>query len=115
MAFAQAPVERDLYMEKPKGVQLDDTKNTRDYVLCIIKNLYGQRQAGGVWYQYLAKGLEEMGFIKSKVDECIFYDKSCLILIYVDDSIIMGPIKTQVQEVIQRISEKFKIQEEGDV
>jgi hypothetical protein len=56
-----------------------------------------------------------MGFIKSKVDECIFYDKSCLILIYVDDSIIMGPIKTQVQEVIQRISEKFKIQEEGDV
>jgi hypothetical protein len=115
MAFPQAPVERDLYMEIPKGVKLKHVENTRDYVLRIVKNLYGQKQAGRVWYQYLTKGLKEMGFIKSKVDECVFYYKSCSILIYVDDSIIMGPIKSQVQEVIQRISGKFKIQEEGDM
>jgi hypothetical protein len=107
MAFPQAPVERDLYMEIPKGVCLEGSKNTRDYVLRIIKNLYGQKQAGRVWYQYLTKGLEEMGFVKSKIDECVFYYKSCLILIYVDDSIIMGPVKSQVQDVIKRISEKF--------
>ncbi len=72
MAFPQAPVERDLYMEIPKGVKIEDTENTRDYVLRIIKNLYGQKQAGRVWYQYLVKGLQEMGFIKSKVDKCVF-------------------------------------------
>jgi hypothetical protein len=115
MAFPQAPVERDLYMEIPKGVKLDGTKNTHNYVLKIIKNQYGQKQAGRVWYQYLTKGLEEMGFVKSKVDECVFYYKGCLILIYVDDSIIMGPMKTRVQEVIQQIATKFKIQEEGDM
>jgi hypothetical protein len=115
MAFPQAPVERDLYMEIPKGVKLENVENTRDCVLCIIKNLYGQKQAGRVWYQYLTKGLEEMGFIKSKVDKCVFYYKSCLILIYVDDSIIMLPIKSQVQDTIKRISERFNIQEEGDM
>jgi hypothetical protein len=97
----------------PKGVKLEGTENTQDYVLRIIKNLYGQKQVGRVWFQYLTKGLEEMGFIKSKVDEYVFYYKSCLVLIYVEDSIIMGPIKLQVQEVIQQISTKFKKQEEG--
>jgi hypothetical protein len=115
MAFPQAPVERDLYMDIPKGVKLDGIENTRDYVLQIIKNLYGQKQAGRVWYQYLTKGLKDMGFIKSKIDECLFYYKDCLILLYVDDSIIMGPDKIQVQEIIQKISERYKIQEEGDI
>jgi hypothetical protein len=115
MAFPQAPIEQDLYMEVPKGVQLEGIENTWDYVLRIIKNLNGQKQAGRVWYQYLTKELEEMGFVISRVDECVFYYKSCLVLIYIDDSIIMGPIKLQVHEVIQRISEKFKIQEEGDM
>ncbi len=115
MAFPQAPVERDLYMDIPKGVKLDGIENTRGYVLQIIKNLYGQKQAGRVWYQYLTKGLKDMGFIKSKIDECLFYYNHCLILLYVDDSIIMGPDKIQVQEIIQRISERYKIQEEGDI
>jgi hypothetical protein len=115
MAFPQAPVERDLYMEIPKGVKLEGVEKSKAYVLRIIKNLYGQKQAGRVWYQYLSKGLEEMGFVKSKIDECLFYYKSFLILIYVDDSIIMGPKQTQVAEIIQLISKKFKIQEEGDM
>jgi hypothetical protein len=115
MAFPQAPVERDLYMDIPKGVKLEGIENTRDYVLQIIENLYGQKQAGRVWYQYLTKGLEDMGFIKSKIDECAFYYKNCLILIYVYDSIIMGPNKSQVQEIIQKISERYKIQEEGNI
>jgi hypothetical protein len=61
MAFPQAPVERDLYMEIPKGVKLGGDENSKAYVLRIIKNLYGQKQAGRVWYQYLSKGLEELG------------------------------------------------------
>jgi hypothetical protein len=94
---------------------LDNNENTQDYVLRIIKNLYGQKKAGRVWYQYLAAGLEEMGFTKSKIDECVFYYKNCLVLIYVDDSIIMGPVKSQVQKIVKRILEQFKIQEEGDM
>jgi hypothetical protein len=31
-----------------------------------------------------------MGFRRSNIDECVFYFGKCIVLIYVDDSIIMG-------------------------
>jgi hypothetical protein len=48
-AFAQAPVEKTLYMKVPAGVKIDGECNTRDYVLKIHRNIYGQKQAGRVW------------------------------------------------------------------
>jgi len=57
MAFTQADVERDLYMELPKNFSVPGTKITyadKDkYVLKLVKNLYGQKQAGKVWYDHL--------------------------------------------------------------
>jgi hypothetical protein len=117
LAYPQAPVERDLYMELPKGVRLEGIteEDQRDYVLQIVKNLYGQKQAGRVWYQYLTKGLEEIGFKKSKVDECVFYYKKSIMLVYVDDSIIMGPDANEIATLIKAIGKRFKIQEEGNI
>jgi hypothetical protein len=61
MAFPQT-VERELYMEILKGVKEKDPESftvvhCKDYVLQILNNLYGQKQARCVWYQYLVKGL----------------------------------------------------------
>jgi patatin-like phospholipase/acyl hydrolase len=56
LAYAQAPVERELYMEIPKGVNLESA-DCKDYVLKLLKNLYGQKQAGRVWYNHLVNGL----------------------------------------------------------
>jgi hypothetical protein len=42
LAFPQAPVERELYMKLPKGLRLEGDANSDDYVLQILKNLYGQ-------------------------------------------------------------------------
>jgi len=91
MAYTQAPVERELYMEIPKGVTVTGGLDRSKYALRLVKNLYGQKQAGRVWYQYLTKGLKELGFRQSTVDECVFYKGTCVLLIYVDDTIILGP------------------------
>jgi hypothetical protein len=59
-------------MEIPKGVTVTSGSSERErskYALRLIKNLYGQKQAGRVWYQYLTKGLQELGFMKSSVDD----------------------------------------------
>ncbi len=45
----QAKVERELYMEIPKGVRLQGAKNNKDYVLQLVRNLYKQKQAGHAW------------------------------------------------------------------
>lgn len=73
LAFPQAPVERDLYMKIPKGFEMEDCE-PNEYVFKLKKNLYGQKQAGRVWNKHLVKKLtKEVGFVQSKVDECVFY------------------------------------------
>jgi hypothetical protein len=72
LAYPQTPIEFDIYMEFPKGIQIS-SGNNKTHVLRLIKKLYGQKQAGRVWNQHLAKGLKKAGFVASKVDECVFY------------------------------------------
>jgi hypothetical protein len=67
-AFAQAPVEKTLYMKIPAGIELEDGADPSDYVLMIHRNIYGLKQADRVWNQYLVeKLLNELGFKQSKV------------------------------------------------
>jgi hypothetical protein len=115
LAFPQAPVERDLYMEIPKGIRIEGAMDGEEYVLQLVKNLYGQKQAGRVWYQYLTEGLQEIGFIRSEVDECVFYYKNSVLLVYVVDSIPMGPDDNELAFLLQELHKRFKIQEEGDL
>jgi hypothetical protein len=115
LAFPQAPVERDLYMEIPKGIHVEGAKDGEEYVLQLVRNLNGQKQAGRVWYQYLVDGLEDIGFTRSEVDECVFYYKNSVLLVYVDDSILMGPDNNELAYLLQEMQKRFKIQEEGDL
>ena len=71
LAFPQANIEHDMYMELPAGIRPRDPN--KDYVLLLRKNLYGQKQASQVFYLYLKEGLKKIGFQASKVDECLFY------------------------------------------
>ncbi len=47
-------------------------QDRKDYVLKLEKNLYGQKQAGRVWYLHLRKYLLKLGFKPSEHDECVF-------------------------------------------
>ncbi len=47
MAYPQAPIEYDMYMELPQRIQVAEG-DSRDYVLKLLKNIYGQKQAGRV-------------------------------------------------------------------
>ena len=116
LAFPQAPVERDLYMVIPKGLDIENGKSD-DYVLKINKNIYGQKQAGRVWNQYLVNKLvNELGFVQSKIDECLFYRGKVMYALYTDDSIIAGPDKKEIDELIQEMrNHKLDITDEGDI
>ena len=47
LAFPHAPILLDMYMEIPKGIEVDIGNQTdnKDYILKLFKNLYGQKQA----------------------------------------------------------------------
>ena len=44
-AYTQAPIEHDMYMELPQGIETKHG-NSKDYVLKLLANLCGQKQAG---------------------------------------------------------------------
>ena len=72
-AYTQAPIDRDMCMEFPQGFQVPGGVGRKAYVLKLHRNLYGQKQAGRVWYKYLRKRLiTKAGFVQSKHDECLF-------------------------------------------
>lgn len=113
LAFPQADVECPMYMEIPRGCQVDGSK--KDYVLRLNKNLYGSKQAGKVWYNYLVKGLRKHGFKKSKVDPCVFYKGSTIFVVYVDDAILIGPDSKQIDAIIASLQKDFDLTDEGDL
>ena len=51
LAFPQAEVECDMFMEVPRGCSIKGSR--KNHVLKIKKNLYGSKQAGRVWYLHL--------------------------------------------------------------
>lgn len=108
-AFAQTPVERTLY-KIPAGIDLEDGTNPINYVLKIHRNIYGQKQAGRVWNKFLMwKLIDELGFKQSKVDECVFYRGSTMYALYTDDSLLAGPNKQEIDNIIEGLKTKAKL------
>ncbi len=72
MAYLQAPIKMDMYMDLPTGIVVKGGNST-DHVLKLLRNLYGQKQAGREWNKYLVEKLREINFSQSLVDDCVFY------------------------------------------
>ena len=69
-AFLNAELKKhEIYVEPPAGFA--DTGK----VWLLRKALYGLKQAGKEWCDELNRTLSGMGFIRSRVDPCVFFKK----------------------------------------
>jgi histone deacetylase 1/2 len=115
MAYPQAPVECDMYMKIPRGYHLNDAK-PGTHVLKLIKNLYGGRASGRIWYEFLDAGLRKIGFKPSNLDPCLFYRGNVIFLVYVDDGLFFSPDKTAIDQAFaDLVAAKFDIEDQGDI
>ncbi len=113
MAYPQAPIKCDMYMELPQGVQVTDG-DSKDYVLKLLKNIYGQKQAGRVWNEFLVLKLSSLGYKASMIDDCVFYKDDIIFMVYVDDGIFLGPDKEQLRQAIHDIQNSgLNIEDQG--
>ena len=87
LAFPQAELDVDIYMELPYGFDIDGSKR---YILKLNKNLYGLKNASHNFWKLLKSGLEARGYEKqSNADSCVFLGKDSIVLVYVDDCIVL--------------------------
>ena len=116
-AYTQAPIDRNMYMEFPRGLTVPGGVDRKTFVLKLHRNLYGQKQAGRVWYKYLRKRLiTKAGFVPSKHDECLFFRGKVMYALYIDDSILGAPTRHELDVAIAAIKDaKLQITLEGDL
>ena len=117
LAYPQAPVETLLYMKVPKGFTMaDNNENPNNFVLELVWNLYGQKQARHVWNKHLHKGLIDVGFKQSSINECMYYKGSMIFLVYVDDSLFFVLTDNEINAAIKDIREAgYDISNKGEI
>jgi hypothetical protein len=113
MAYPQAPIKMDMYMELPTVIHTKH-RNSKDHVLKLLANIYRQKQAGQVWNSYLVTKLWEINFKQSLIDDCVFYRDNVIFIVYVDDGIFLGPLDQQLGDIINELLNlKLSIEDQG--
>jgi hypothetical protein len=113
MTYPQAPIEMDMYMELLTGIHTKHG-NSKDRVLKLLANIYGQKQAGCIWNSYLVTKLCEINFKQSLIDDCVFYWDNVIFIVYVDDGIFLGPLDQQLHDIINKLRNlKLSIDDQG--
>jgi hypothetical protein len=104
MAYPQAPIVMDIYMELPQGIQTKHG-NSKDHVLKLEKNIYCQKQAGCIWNSFLVDKLISIGFTPSLTDNCVFFRDDIIFMVYVDDGIFLSNNDLKLQDAIKKIQD----------
>ena len=87
----------------------------------LLKTLYGLKQSGHRWYQWLFHILvNELGFARCEVDHAMFYRRSTdnalvIIVVHVDDCTITSLKRKLIDELKTRIKEFVEITDMGEL
>ena len=81
-AFVQTELsEKDsIFVTLPVGVN-HPTHQNYDVVLKFLRNLCGMADAPKFWFRKVKAGLEDLGFVPSEHDQCLFLHKEKKILL----------------------------------
>lgn len=113
-AFLNGDLVEELYVVEPEGFM----KNGQEQkVYKLLKALYGLRQAPRAWNAKLDKCLKEFGFKKCLHEQAV-YTKcktgSMLIIgVYVDDLLVTGSDKGEIEKFKMQMSKQFEMSDLG--
>ncbi len=112
-AFAQAPLDDELYLELPQGF---DPPDDRQWVLRLEHSLYGHPGSSHIWSEHLAKGLLARGFKRSSLDPCLFIHPDMVCLVYCDDCLWWAKDPAKLHAMLDDIDVDYPLTKEaGDV
>ena len=80
------PEEETMYMEQPPGFA---SPGQEDWVMKLMKSIYGMKQAGRIWNQTFNKVVESLGFKRLPCEWCVYMRQSStgtvIFAVHVDD------------------------------
>lgn len=115
-AFLNGDLEETIYMQKPVCFNsLNDNK-----VLKLKKAIYGLKQSSRMWYQKVDQCLIKNGYVKSKLEPCLFYKMNddtskTIVALYVDDFFIFSNNSNETENLKVMLMSQFKIKDLGQI
>jgi Reverse transcriptase (RNA-dependent DNA polymerase) len=112
-AFTQGEVSEEIYVEQPTGFEAGGHGGPK---VCRLKRaLYGLKQSARLWQEKLSRVLQSLGYTPTSADHCIYRNAETGIVVatYVDDFLIFGPRKDQIDELKAKLHEVLRVEDLG--
>jgi len=98
-----------IYMLQPEGFEEQGKENL---VCRLTKFLYGLKQAPRCWYKRFDSFIISLEYNRLSSNHCTYYNRSgdndfIILLLYVDDMLVLGPNKDQIQELKAQLAREF--------
>ena len=101
-------------MKHPEGFVV---KGKKELVYKLKKSLYGLKKSPRIWYQKFDTYIFGLGFVRSKVDHCVYSKKAgnhfIYVVLYVDDMLLVGNNMDFIKEVKSQLYSKFDMKDLG--
>ena len=119
LAFCQSPQTRPVYMELPQYYRPKGAMEGQDVVMRLNKTLYGQGDSPLQWFEFLSRGMKDLGFEAAQSDPCLFIHKTekIMVLNYCDDQIWLSPDNSLIEKYVNRLKNSgydLEIEDKGD-
>jgi Reverse transcriptase (RNA-dependent DNA polymerase)/GAG-pre-integrase domain/gag-polypeptide of LTR copia-type len=115
-AFLNGEIDAEVYMTKPEGVEISGFEGP-EWVLQLLKGLYGIKQGPRLWSQKLHTALSEIGFRRLECDHSVFvYERDgvkMVVPVHVDDLVFASKSKEAIEKVKSDLRARFKIRDQG--
>ena len=89
-AFLNGYIEEDIFIEKPKGFESEDSSK----VCKLNRSIYGLKQASTSWNHRFDEAIHSYDFIKNEDEPCIYKKVSgsqlTFLVLYIDDILLIG-------------------------
>ena len=115
MAFLEADVTEELYVELPDGY-----RDSPNQVGRLQKAMYGLVHAGLLWSKKFGGELIAEGFERSQADPCVFRRKHpgnvvVIVIVYVDDILMLSESKQDEHQTLEDLRSSFPIKDLGEI
>jgi Reverse transcriptase (RNA-dependent DNA polymerase) len=115
-AFLNGDINAEVYMRKPEGLEIPGFEGS-EWVLQLLKGLYGIKQGPRIWSVKLHTALSEIGFQRLESDHSVFvYERDgvkIIVPVHVDDLVLASSSKEAIQRVKNELKQRFKIHDQG--
>ena len=107
--FIHGLLKETVYMTQPEGFD----NGNMDQVCLLLKSLYGLKPAPLQWNIRFDEFIKFIGYKQSRYDPCVYFNNQIYLLLYVDDMLLIGKNKGEIEDLKRKLNEEFEMKNLG--